>query len=273
MYTWLQADLAANLQRWTVVYFHHPPYTKGSHNSDSEVELANMRQNIIPLLESWHVDLVLSGHSHVNERTTLIKGHYGLSTTFNSTMIVRGGSGQQPNPYTKTPPYDGTVYALCGTGGKLSSTVQTGWPMPCMYYSNNTNNASLVIDVTGDVLDCKYLSSSGTIIDQFTIEKVNPRFDNRDASGKDLRLFAFPNPFTDEITISYSIPAEEVVRLEVFNAPGKKVYSISDGTSVQPAGVHEHKLSASSAGLVPGIYVVKMTTGSGNRTERIIFVK
>ncbi|MEO0473340.1 MAG: Ig-like domain-containing protein, partial [Bacteroidota bacterium] len=35
MLTWLQNDLAATIQEWIVVYFHHPPYTKGSHNSDN----------------------------------------------------------------------------------------------------------------------------------------------------------------------------------------------------------------------------------------------
>src|SRR4030095_3226208 len=52
MYNWLNNDLATNSQRWTIVYFHHPPYTKGTHNSDTDVELTNMRTNIIPLLES-----------------------------------------------------------------------------------------------------------------------------------------------------------------------------------------------------------------------------
>jgi acid phosphatase type 7 len=49
---------------WTVVYFHHPPYTKTSHNSDAEIELIRMRENFIRILERNGVDLVLSGHSH-----------------------------------------------------------------------------------------------------------------------------------------------------------------------------------------------------------------
>ena len=52
MATWLTNDLNANTQRWTIVYFHHPPYSKGSHNSDTETELIEMRQNIMPILEA-----------------------------------------------------------------------------------------------------------------------------------------------------------------------------------------------------------------------------
>lgn len=36
MLTWLQNDLAANTKDWLIAFFHHPPYSKGSHNSDSE---------------------------------------------------------------------------------------------------------------------------------------------------------------------------------------------------------------------------------------------
>src|SRR5262249_33572685 len=42
MLTWLQRDLAANTQPWTIAFFHHPPYSKGSHNSDTEIELIEM---------------------------------------------------------------------------------------------------------------------------------------------------------------------------------------------------------------------------------------
>ena len=39
-----------------------------------------MRQNIVPILESYDVDLVLCGHSHAYERSYLINGHYGFSS-------------------------------------------------------------------------------------------------------------------------------------------------------------------------------------------------
>ena len=43
---WLKADLAANTQKWTIAVMHHPPYTKGSHNSDAEGDLVLIRQQI-----------------------------------------------------------------------------------------------------------------------------------------------------------------------------------------------------------------------------------
>lgn len=67
--TWLKQDLAANKQRWTVVYFHHPPYSKGGSNSDTDPIDYRIRNKIVPILERYKVDLVLTGHSHDYERT------------------------------------------------------------------------------------------------------------------------------------------------------------------------------------------------------------
>src|SRR6185503_17129659 len=36
MYAWAEADLQATTQDWIITFFHHPPYTKGTHNSDAE---------------------------------------------------------------------------------------------------------------------------------------------------------------------------------------------------------------------------------------------
>ena len=168
MHTWLTNDLAANTQRWTVVFMHYPPYTYGTHNSDTETTLIDMRTILVPLLESYHVDLLLAGHSHVNERSYMIKGHYDVANTFTEAMKV----STQTNHFVKSPPYNGTVYAVCGTSGQNPEVVnQPGYPMPVMYFNNNVNNCSLVIDVNGDYLSGKYLTSNGVVADEFTITK------------------------------------------------------------------------------------------------------
>lgn len=179
MYTWLQNDLASNTQRWTIVYFHHPPYSKGSHNSDTEIELIDMRQNIIPLLESYKVDLVLSGHSHSYERSFLIHDHYGLENTFGPVHQVDAGSGQFPAPYIKTPVtnYEGTVYAVVGCSGQVVGGTTPGYPHNAMYASTVSVYGSMVLDIHGDTLNAKLLNSDlsvPSVIDQFTI--IKPSF-------------------------------------------------------------------------------------------------
>ncbi len=81
MLTWLASDLDANTRPWLIAFWHHPPYSKGSHDSDTEAQLIEMREKALPILEAHGVDLVLTGHSHSYERSFLMGGHYGMSGT------------------------------------------------------------------------------------------------------------------------------------------------------------------------------------------------
>ena len=174
MLTWLDADLVSTGQDWLIAFFHHPPYSRGSHNSDTETELIEMRQFALPILESAGVDLVLCGHSHSYERSYLIDGHYGLLGTFDTqTMLVDGGDGSEAGDgaYEKVHPgiwtHSGAVYAVAGSSGKTS-----GGPLdhPVMLVNLNTLG-SMVIDVDGTRLDARFITSTGQVADEFTILK------------------------------------------------------------------------------------------------------
>jgi hypothetical protein len=253
MYQWLSNDLAANSQKWTVVYFHHPPYSMTSHNSNTDIELKNMRTNIIPLLESYHVDLVLSGHSHSNERSYLIKGHFGLSTTFTQAMKVSTAT----NNFTKTTPYDGTVYAVCGSSGQSPEGTQSGYPMPCMYFNNNINNCSLVIDVNGDNLSCKYLASTGTIVDQFSITKSGTGKMSSTSTRKNENQF---NVYTNENTlnVNYVLNEDANVKIDLLNTLGQKIISFDQIPAYQQKGQYNFELPLSKK-IAKGLYFIIVT--------------
>jgi chitodextrinase/tetratricopeptide (TPR) repeat protein len=172
MLTWLENDLASTAQEWLIAYWHHPPYTKGSHNSDTEIELIDMRERALPILESYGVDLVLSGHSHSYERSFLIDGHYGKSNTFSSSMLIDDGSGRinGDGAYAKTAganPNQGAVYAVAGSSGKTSSG---SLDHPVMYLSVQILG-SMILDVDGDRLDAAFIDDGGIRQDYFTIQK------------------------------------------------------------------------------------------------------
>jgi Calcineurin-like phosphoesterase/Purple acid Phosphatase, N-terminal domain len=173
MLTWLQNDLAATTKQWIIAFWHHPPYSKGSHDSDVEIELREMRQNALPILEDYGVDLVLSGHSHSYERSYLIDSHYGPSTQFISAMKKDGGSGRpgDTGPYRKeTAPHNGAVYAVAGTSGQIAPGELNH---PAMFISMS-NLGSLVLDVTGNRADVKFIRETGAVGDSFTIVKGTP---------------------------------------------------------------------------------------------------
>jgi len=187
MMTWLRADLAQNQQKWTIAYFHHAPYSKGSHDSDNEridtpesaASIREMREIALPILENAGVDLVLSGHSHTYERSFLLDGHYGKSSTLTDAMRIDDGDGREDGDgaYRKTPDvtadsHAGTVYLVPSTGGN----VRTGFRLdhPVMVSSFEVNG-SMVIDISGDRLDAKFIDSNAenpTVLDHFTIRKA-----------------------------------------------------------------------------------------------------
>lgn len=170
MYNWAQADIQASTQDWIIAYWHHPPYTKGSHDSDTETRLIQMRNNFLPMLEANGVDLVMCGHSHSYERSFLIDGHYGLSGSFNGSMLVDGGDGKPSSSgaYNKLDgPNAGAVYITAGSSGKIS-----GGPLnhPAMYASLN-QLGSIVIDIDGGRMDLSFLRSNGAVSDSFRLLK------------------------------------------------------------------------------------------------------
>jgi hypothetical protein len=171
MWTWLEADLSATTQDWIIAYWHHPPYSKGSHDSDTEGLLIQMRTNFVPLLEDHGVDLVLCGHSHSYERSFLIDSHYGLSGSFDTSMLVDGGDGDpgSEGAYTTTAdPHRGTVFAVPGSSGK--TTGMEPMPHPVMLRSIEVLG-SLVIDVDTARLTGHFVTDTGVIADVFQIEQ------------------------------------------------------------------------------------------------------
>lgn len=175
MLDWLAADLAATDRPWTIAFFHHPPYTKGSHDSDNPGDsggrMTAMREVVLPILESYGVDLVLSGHSHAYERSFLVDGHYGTSETLEPTMILDGGDGSVAGDgaYVKAAaPHHGAVYAVAGSSGQTG-----GGPLdhPVMHVSLD-ELGSMVLTVQGDAwLEGVFLDAGtpGLVRDQFRV--------------------------------------------------------------------------------------------------------
>jgi hypothetical protein len=167
---WLRQDLLATTRDWIIAFWHHPPYSKGSHNSDTETELVQMRQNMVPILEDGGVDLVLCGHSHSYERSFLIDGHYGTSSTFSAGHLMDGGSGRDSMPYEKPDGlvgHAGAVYTVAGSSGQTSGGQLNH---PAMFISLNVLG-SVVLDFQTNRLDLSFLDSTGVVRDYFTILK------------------------------------------------------------------------------------------------------
>jgi hypothetical protein len=200
MLQWLKDDLTMNSLNWTIVIFHHPPYTKGSHNSDSllggiDQPIFAIREEFTPVFEDYGVDLAYSGHSHIYERSLYINGHYGLSPTFDPGTPPMDGnpavpgmaelnddgfpaSGQEDDgeAYTQVAKNtfdDKVVYTVAGNGGKVTITSQ-GYPHPAHFFSQPADEldiGSVVIDLGANRLEASFIDINGAVLDSFVMTR------------------------------------------------------------------------------------------------------
>jgi phosphodiesterase/alkaline phosphatase D-like protein len=226
--TWLKKDLAANNQQWTIVYWHHPPYTMGGHNSDTEGELFRIRTNVLPILERYGVDLLLSGHSHNYERSYLQRGYYGKEAAFqpaqHTVSASTGAYDQSPNscPYLKDGQADqGIVYVVSGSAG-ARDRVEKGYPHNALPFSFNKGGL-FYLEVEGNRLDGKFIGSNAKVWDQFTIMKgVQKKTNLSIAAGTPVTL-------TASWIGNYNWPVGETGRSITVTPTADSTYSVTDG--------------------------------------------
>ena len=231
---WLINDLKSSDKKFIVAYWHQPPYSKGSHDSDDfwEVFMGSMRDKVIPILEQYGVDLILCGHSHVYERSYLINKHYGLSHTFNrNTMLIDSTSGNPDSnrtylKYTYGANKDkGTVYGVIGNSGK--SEPENGKMHPAMYkkYAADGGVGSMILEVKGNQMTCFYYKENGELYDKFRILKQDSTAIisgiRNNTSVSDLKIY--PNPFNNAIVVEFDAKAIKTTAIAIQNIIGQLI--------------------------------------------------
>ena len=263
MQTWLQQDLSATDKLWKVVFWHQPPYSKGSHDSDDffEVFMKAMRQHYNPVIERHGVDLVLCGHSHVYERSNLIKGHFGQSYAFNDEDNLVDGIPPYEKYLDGENPNEGTIYAVVGNSGKGTSSAELGHPVFAYEEAGSDVCGSLIVNIDGGKLTGTYLRSDGTVGEEFEIIKsyqdssvITSLADNYIESFN-----IFPNPTQNEINIQISLKGNTAFDIKIIDVTGKVVYMEQDVEAINAA--YQKVLSLDDLQLASGSYTIQL---SGN---------
>ncbi|MFT5250790.1 MAG: hypothetical protein ACI93P_002533 [bacterium] len=262
---WCLADIQATTQDWIVAIFHHPAYTKGSHNSDTETQPIAMRNNFLPILEANGVDLILSGHSHSYERSYFINGHYGLSESFNSSNHTIGSNGDlsgkadtADGAYKKTESdTEGAVYITTGSAGKISGGSLNHNAM----YASLNQLGSCVLEIENDGttdqnLNIKFLNDSGVITDYFTIHKTNVSLSTEENEIVEKSIKVYPIPANTVINIK--LPVNETLK-------NVRIYSVTG------ALVKESKnLEIDVSNISIGNYMIEIITNKSKTYNKLI---
>lgn len=139
MLDWLERDLQRTGQFWKVAFFHHPPYPTGHHREDPLC--AQVRAEILPVLERHGVQVTFSGHEHAYERTKPLRNG---ETTF---------------------PGKGMVSFITGGGG---ADLHLVGPAPWVAHAESVHHY-LRVRVQGWRLEITAVALDGRIVDQTTL--------------------------------------------------------------------------------------------------------
>jgi 3',5'-cyclic AMP phosphodiesterase CpdA len=146
---WLERDLAASPAVWKLVYFHHPLFSSSSHGSNLK-----LRQELEPLLDRHHVDLVLNGHDHDYERSFPLR----------EAEVV--DAAQEPDYLDP----QGAVYVVTGGGGKdLYGKGKSYFTAQSESVHHFTR-----LEVNGFHLTLTAFRMDGSLLDHMTITKMPP---------------------------------------------------------------------------------------------------
>jgi len=248
MALWLKNDLEMAEAEWLIAFWHHPPYTKGTHDSDLETELIEMRELILPILESGGVDLVLTGHSHIYERSMLIDRAYATPTTSEGVVLDDGdGDPLGDGAYWKGSglnPHEGTVAVVAGNG---ESTTSSHRACPVMRRVV-TEVGSVILDIDGDVLTGRMINREGLVRDTFQLIKrgevepqvvefpwrpIGPAFVSERFEPGTTQVEIFPTPAAPDAVLHYTMdgspptPASPIYSAPIVLAGARSVQAIT----------------------------------------------
>jgi len=129
---WLDDALRQSQEEWKICYFHHPLYSDaGRHGSD-----VALRVSLEPLLTKYGVNVVLSGHDHVYERTR---------------------------------PQKGITYFVAGSSGELRRGDVKPSGSTAAYFDQD--QAFMLVEIGGDELFFEAVARSGTVVDSGVIHR------------------------------------------------------------------------------------------------------
>ncbi|MBT3344939.1 MAG: metallophosphoesterase [Gemmatimonadetes bacterium] len=149
-YQWLQKELEASTATWKIVSYHHPAYSSDENDYGDTWSGPSTRgdlrvRELVPLFDTYGVDIVWNGHIHSYERTWPLRENRATTAG------------------------NGTIYMITGGGG---GPLETPGPIR-PWFQNNVRRGHhyCMVAINGTTLELKSFGLEGQLFDHLTITK------------------------------------------------------------------------------------------------------
>jgi len=189
--------------------------------------------------------------------------------------VVTGNGADVPEGWVYE--YDTNVlklaYASAAPLGNRTGISIDDWPddlLTLRWQSGSRGNVHF--EIVGFELDEKDIAFTYEAMD--TIYVMGPV--GTDDPGEQPLAFElhqnYPNPFNPETTISFTLPEQEQVRLEVYDITGRRVATLADGP--MPAGHHSVRFDAGNhTSMSSGVYLYRIRAGDRTDVRKMTLIK
>lgn len=129
---------------------------------------------------------------------------------------------------------------------------------------------------TYDFKENRFKISQDVILNKsyYLISPEDPNIENN-VSAPILKLYSnYPNPFNPETVISFDLPCDSEVKLDIYNIRGQKVKTLTDGKL--SAGNHRivwNGTNSNNKSVASGVYFSRLKTSGKELTKKMILLK
>ena len=302
-YAWLEDQLGQAQERsaFTFVTFHHVPYSVGPHGWPAGIDRdagydpqSGVPVRVLtPLFIRYGVDAVIAGHDEIWERseirgTEILPGGGERAHTLHVLDVGTGGDGLRgpqsglDNPYqvflahSDVPEVwqDGVLIE----GGKHYGHLE----VDVLRADRGDWQAVLkpvhVFPLFADA-GATYLGYERRVYDDIvTLTRASAATVVTSTSSGQPEAFGlqvpYPNPFNSTVLLRYSLPTASSVRLEVYDALGRRVRALVNEEVA--GGYHSVEWNArdeSGAAAAAGVYLVSLRAGTLTDSTEVVLVK
>lgn len=253
----------------------------------SDIGLGQAAQHsLIYSSDYYHVTTLTAGNFKNESRDYLVTGFSSSSLNDNRVYISNIGAGQSPGAGVSF--FSGTYHSTASTAGDFD---RSGYEDLVIAFTNSSKTNSFIsrIDYLDTNNDDPFLSSNRIYTSTYYhipsitagsfreslpsgTSKVAARSITETDESLPGELYLaqnYPNPFNPTTQITYQVPKQSLVSLEVYNMLGQKVATLVN----QDQAPGEYTVNFNGRNLASGVYLYILKSGNTQIQKKMLLIK